>query len=140
MWLELYGDENIAMDLGYFVIETDDRFVISGRTNGPPAIELDFMILKIDHDGQMKWKQTYNRSSESEVRSFIQTADKGFALLGVSLPKDRTLTDETMWLLKTDSEGNIQWNRTYSQNLVEYTSMIQWRMVGSFLQVMMESY
>jgi hypothetical protein len=127
MWLELYGDENIAMDIGYYVIETEDGFVISGRTNGPPAIGMDFMIIKTDHDGQIKWKRTYNKTSEDEIRSFIQTGDKGFALLGVSLPNDGTLTsaDETMWLLKTDSEGVMQWNRTYSSNFVEYTSMIQ---------------
>ncbi|UCG02792.1 MAG: PQQ-like beta-propeller repeat protein, partial [Candidatus Heimdallarchaeota archaeon] len=125
IWLELYGEDNNAIDLGYFVIETDDGFVISGRTNGPPAIGSDFMIIKTDFDGQLKWKQTYNLSSEGEISSFIQTTDKGFALLGVSLPNNGTSIDENMWLLKTDSEGNAQWNRTYSQNFIEYTSMIQ---------------
>ncbi|MFX0173112.1 MAG: hypothetical protein ACFE9L_14460 [Candidatus Hodarchaeota archaeon] len=60
------------------------------------------------------------------MRSFIQTNDKGFALLGLSYPRENpNSTNKTMWLLKTDNEGNAQWNQTYGPNFIEYTGMIQ---------------
>ncbi|MFX0014477.1 MAG: hypothetical protein ACFFB2_09075 [Promethearchaeota archaeon] len=123
--INIYGDDNIAIDSGNIVIETENGWVIAGHTNAPPAVGMDFMLLKIDLEGKQMWKRTYNRSTEGEIRSFIRTADQGFALLGLSSPRTPIPTDETMWLLKTDNDGVVQWNRTYGQNFTEYTSMIQ---------------
>ncbi|MFX0173113.1 MAG: hypothetical protein ACFE9L_14465 [Candidatus Hodarchaeota archaeon] len=44
--VDYYGDNAIDMDLGYVAIETEDGFTIAGRTNSPPVIEMDFMLLK----------------------------------------------------------------------------------------------
>ncbi|MFW9905453.1 MAG: hypothetical protein ACFFFH_14020 [Candidatus Thorarchaeota archaeon] len=125
-WFKIYGDDNIAMDIGYFLVETDDGYVLAGRTNGPPAIGLDFMILHTDFEGRLKWRTVYNKSTEGEIRSFIKTSDNGFALLGISSTNDTKISsNEAMWLIKTDSEGEIEWNQTYDQNFTDFTSMIQ---------------
>ncbi|MFX0211394.1 MAG: hypothetical protein ACFFDT_35780 [Candidatus Hodarchaeota archaeon] len=125
-WFKFHGEDNIAMDIGYFMVETDDGYIIAGRTNGPPAIGLDFMILKIDFEGRLKWRNFYNKSTEGEVRSFIKTSDNGFALLGVTSGNETKISsNEAMWLIKTDSEGEIEWDQTYDQNFTDFTSMIQ---------------
>ncbi len=52
----------------------------------------------------------------SSAFDLVETEDGGFALLG------RTNTfgnDSTAWLLKTDSNGTLEWNRTYFESEID---------------------
>ena len=79
-----------------------------------------FELVKVDSAGQMQWNQNYPLSGSGESECAIQTSDGGYAETGYI--SDNTGANSTR-LLKTDSSGNIQWDRTYS-GLGAY-SMIQ---------------
>ena len=51
------------------------------------------------------------------------TSDGGFALIGVSNYDPLYGTQDTVWLIKTDSQGNAIWNQTLGSG--EPTSIIQ---------------
>ncbi len=61
-------------------------------------------------------QQKRESSNMEEANALIQTSDRGFALLGYAgtgpSPSKGT---KDMWLIKTDSSGIIQWNRTYGK-------------------------
>ena len=68
--------------------------------------------------GEIQWVKNYGGSGEDTAQSVIETADGGFAVLGYSNSTDGDLAGKTMavndfWLLKLDSEGDLQWSRTY---------------------------
>ena len=70
-----------------------------------------FELVKLDSSGQTQWNRTYTGPGNSGAESAIQTNDGGYAVAGwVNDAGNATSTR----LIKTDSSGNVQWDRTYS--------------------------
>lgn len=68
----------------------------------------------------LEWSRTYGGAGGDDAHCVIQTADGGYALAG------RTQSygaGDNFWLVKTDSSGNVQWNKTYGSG--QATSVIQ---------------
>ncbi len=68
--------------------------------------------------GEVQWVKSFGGSGEDTAQSVIQTADGGYAVLGYSNSTDGDLTGKTMtvndfWFLKLDSQGDLQWSKTY---------------------------
>ncbi len=57
------------------------------------------------------WAMTYGGVSADEARSVIQTSDGGYAIAGSTQSFGHGGWD--MWLVKTNPDGQIQWNQTY---------------------------
>jgi hypothetical protein len=53
------------------------------------------------------WSQTYGGDGMDACTSMVQTADGGFVLFGFAHS-----FGTYAWLVKTDADGNMQWNRT----------------------------
>jgi hypothetical protein len=74
----------------------DGSFVVAGVSNG-------VWLLKTDINGNVEWIRSY---SQGYGCSLIQLSDGGF-LISAYLPGDGLL-------IKTDSEGNKQWSKTFA--------------------------
>ena len=66
----------------------------------------------------IQFSKVYGGSQEDTFREVISTTDGGFAALGYSQSVDGDIADNTeqvnmYWLVKTNSEGNIQWSKTF---------------------------
>ncbi len=69
---------------------------------------------------QIQWEKTYGGIEGNVV---VQTVDGGYAILGrAGDPLQGGYTNLTDVLIKTDSEGNLLWNKTYS--IANYPSML----------------
>ena len=98
---------------------TDGGCAILGATetfNATQSVR-DFYLVKTYANGSMMWNRTYDRYGSGVTddlpSAFVQTADGGYALVGNTINGSYGET----WLVKTDSAGNPQWNRTYHGNL-----------------------
>jgi hypothetical protein len=58
-----------------------------------------------------KWNMTYGGEKDDGAYSVIQTSDGGFAAAGFTGSFGAGGTD--MWLVKTASDGRLQWSKTY---------------------------
>ena len=58
----------------------------------------------------IKWSRTFGSGEEDVCYSVIQSSDDGFVLVGHTKTFD---LNGDVWLIKTDSFGNMEWNRTY---------------------------
>lgn len=61
---------------------------------------------------------TFGGSNDDTATDIIKTSDGGFAVLGNTSSIDGDITDKTTiendyWFLKFDSQGNLEWNKTY---------------------------
>jgi len=87
-------------DMGYAVLG-------SSGYNGHRA----FAFLKTDSAGNIQWNKTYDIGVDNAASSFVLTSDGGYAIAGSA---DLSGTGQfDFCLVKTDSAGNIQWNKTY---------------------------
>jgi len=114
-----YG--NMEWDRGYgeygtstanSLVETSDGgYALAGDTNpfGPGGF--DFFLVKTDTYGNMEWSRTYGETGWDTAHSLVVTSDGGYALAGTM---NAYTTDNSDFLLvKTDANGNLEWNRTY---------------------------
>jgi len=106
-WNQTYGPSTIFhLSDGLKLIETFD---------GGYAIASGTRFVKIDKNGNMIWNQTYEGSEYEHIHSFIQTKDGGYALTGSLVEGDLFYGTTDCWFIKTDVNGNLEWNQTYGE-------------------------
>lgn len=115
-WMTTIGMSRGDNERAHAVIQADDEsFVLAGyTTSSQGAGGKDFFLVKISSNGQPIWKQTYGGTNDDSARSVVQTADKGFAIAGVSESFGPGYKD--FWIVKTDANGDEQWTRGYGDS------------------------
>jgi hypothetical protein len=112
-WNKTYG--GAQLDMAYWVHETmDGGYAIAGWTDSF-GVQTDFWLVKTDAAGNMEWNKTYGRQYYDMAYSAQQTSDEGYIMAGRTasfIPEVGALRDD-FWLVKTDANGNMEWNKTY---------------------------
>ena len=99
-------------DEAHSVVQTSDGgYALAGYTCFYGAGGSDFWLVKTDSAGKMQWNKTYGGAGYDEAHSVVQTRDGGYALAGGTSSFGAGGYD--FWLVKTDSAGNMQWNKPY---------------------------
>ncbi|MBL7916577.1 MAG: T9SS type A sorting domain-containing protein [Bacteroidia bacterium] len=99
----------------------------------------DFWILKIDSLGSIQWQNTIGGNNYEDPVSIFQTNDGGFMVGGRSgsdISGDKTenqIGSYDYWILKIDSNGNIEWQNTLGGSSSEYLSTIQQTTDGGYI-------
>jgi hypothetical protein len=118
LWERVYG--NGYQDAGYSLAKTSDGgFVIAGFVFMPNKSGWNLSVIKTDNNGLVQWNRTYGGALKDCGHSIIQTTDGGYAITGYTKSYSKNpggdfgVGKEDLWLLKLDSNGYEQWNRTY---------------------------
>jgi hypothetical protein len=91
----------------------------------------DFWLVKTDSAGNQQLNRTYGGNGTSEAHSVWQTSDGGYAIAGWTASSGAGFFD--IWLVKTDSAGNMQWNRTYGGSGFDYANSVQQTTDGGYI-------
>jgi len=111
-WNHTYGGPEA--DVATAMIHTSDGgYAITGKTHSFGAGDSDFWLIKVDSSGSMQWNRTYGQATAEVATSMIQTSDGGYALAGRTYSFGDRIYVPRCWLVKTDAEGNMEWERTY---------------------------
>jgi len=122
-WTKTFGG-NVGEN-AYSLIHTPyGGYVIAGYTSSYGAGGGDFWLIKVDSYGNVEWNKTYGGWHSDIAYSIVNTDDGGYALAGDTESYGMGYTDG--WLIKVDSTGNAQWNRTYGGR--------DWDMIRSLIQ------
>jgi hypothetical protein len=104
----------------------DGGFVVGG------IMDNYFTVVKTDSEGNIEWNKTYSSGAPiNYFQSIIQTQDGGYAIAGFGQYVDEGLG--WIWFVKTDSAGNMQWNRTISGPLADCPSSVFQLSDGSYV-------
>jgi hypothetical protein len=88
--------------------------VIAGRTSSygyGSASSFDAWLVKTDKDGNTQWNRAYGGTGFDEAYSLFRTSDGGYAMAGFT--DSYGVGSFDFWLVKTDVNGIVQWNKTY---------------------------
>ena len=93
------------------VIETADKcLVAAGYTNASGTN--DFWLCKVTQNGTIVWDKTYSGTKEDFAYAVVQTNDGGLAVVGDT--SSYGIGDQSIWLIKTDSNGNKLWDKVFT--------------------------
>ncbi|RKX68693.1 hypothetical protein DRP53_10215 [candidate division WOR-3 bacterium] len=110
---------------------SDGGYVIGGFTSSTPGEDYDILVIKTDDSGAMQWLRRYGGSETDLGYSILQTSDKGYVICGFTCSSGEG--DEDYYLVKTDSEGNIQWAKTYGGHLNDYALSVDQTSDGGYI-------
>ncbi|MCX7820475.1 MAG: hypothetical protein N2258_02235 [Brevinematales bacterium] len=109
-WQKTYG--GVKDDYLKCIQETSDgKYILVGTTRSFGVGNTDIWLLKVDNSGNIEFQNTYGGDSFDEVYSIQKTTDGGYILCGSTQSFGKGLGD--IWLLKINSNWNIEWQKTY---------------------------
>jgi hypothetical protein len=113
LWERTYG--GTGDDRAFYATTVADGYVVVGSSTSFKQDTAVAWVLKLDHDGNMLWNQTFFEGAGSEFR-YVLGLDDGFLLVGnVFLPSG----DTDGYVVRIDAEGNLRWNITLGGEKVD---------------------
>ncbi len=110
IWSQSYG--STGSERGFSIEPTiDDGYIIAGNTNSYGAGGYDIWLVKTDALGDTLWTKTFGGVIGDYGYCVKQTNDNGYIITGCTKSFGAGIRD--VWLIKTDSSGNEQWNQTF---------------------------
>jgi hypothetical protein len=105
-------------------LTSDGGAIVGGTVSTQTATTYtsSVLLLKLDSTGEAQFARTILPSgniSDLNVVGVQQTADGGYAFAGYYF--QNTVYNERAWLVKTDSTGNVQWDKIYGPD-VQYST------------------
>ncbi|MCK4231476.1 T9SS type A sorting domain-containing protein [candidate division WOR-3 bacterium] len=96
---------------------SDGGYVFTGRQHD------DLVILKTDEDGLTSWARIYGGSSTDRGFCIQETSEGGYVVVGETQSFGAGSSD--VWLVKTDSQGDTLWTKTFGGETGEQGDFVQ---------------
>lgn len=126
---------------------TDGGYILGGISDSDSTDDktedskgyMDYWIVKTDSLGNIQWQNTIGGNDNDILGSVIQTVDGGYLLVGYSRSGpsgDKTTLSngvEDYWIVKTDSQGSIQWQRSFGYGAQDLLYAVQQTAEGGYI-------
>ena len=131
-WDKTFGLRGTLLDEEYSVHQTaDGGYILAGNTFLYGAGGSDFWLAKTDADGNKEWDKTFGGIAQDEAAAVLQTVDGGYILAGFMI--SYILGPRDFWLVKTDADGNKQWDKTFGGTDLDTASSVQQTTDGGYI-------
>jgi hypothetical protein len=127
-----------TLDGGY-IFGGSSRSNISGDKSENSIGGYDFWMVKTDSLGNFLWQNTIGGVSDDRLISLQQTSDGGYILGGSSTSdisgdkSENCLGFDDYWIIKTDTVGNIIWQKTIGGSDYDILRSIEETADGGFI-------
>jgi hypothetical protein len=130
VWEKAIGgtESDYALDAD---VTLDEGFVLAGGTYSCGAGEADVYLVKTDGDGNEVWDANFGGPAVDVARSVRQTSDGDFIMAGNTASFGSGDTD--VYLVKTDSNGNELWSKTFNEREKDIGYCVQEVNDGGFI-------
>ncbi len=145
-WSKTYGGS--GLDILNSVIQTkDEGYILAGKTNSQDVDleglnskgDFDAWIMKVDKNGSIEWSRIYGGTRSDLILNIVETQDEGFLALGTTMSNDHDLSNSgnngltDAWVIKFNSDGYIEWSKTYGGSSNDYLQSIVTTVDGGYI-------
>ncbi|MFC1851904.1 hypothetical protein ACFL27_17060 [candidate division CSSED10-310 bacterium] len=113
------------------VLQTEDGGYIVCGSSGSYYTKVELFLLKTDQSGNEEWLKYYEKGVETYGKSIQHTSDGGYIICG--FVGDFFYSPSDILLLKTDSNGNEIWSRTYDEDDQDLSYSVQQTNDGGYI-------
>lgn len=146
LWDRRYGGSDYDQ-MTSVVAASDGGYLLGGWTFSDSSGDIseptrggeDFWIIKVDGSGNKLWDKRYGGNLIDQIWYMQQTSDGGFAIGGrttsdisgevTDFPRGET----DYWLVKTDNNGNVEWDKRFGGNLRDHFLALKQTSDGGFV-------
>jgi uncharacterized delta-60 repeat protein len=130
-WQKTYGGTDY--EAANSIQQTSDGgYIVAGYTDSFGSGGEDIWVLKLDADGTVAWQKTYGLGDEDWAYAIQQTSDGGYIMAGYTYHSTEP-ADANFWVLKLDSDGTVDWEKTYGGTEYEYAYAIRQTSDGGYI-------
>jgi hypothetical protein len=129
------GAKIIPNGEGFTVFAT----ILPGNNHAPsgcPA-KSNLWLYQIDANGDLVWNRCYGGNSDDDAIDMLKTSDNGFLLSALTLSNDGDVSYNpgtvSIWIIKTDSIGQLEWERCYGGSNWEWVYRIRETPDGGYI-------
>jgi hypothetical protein len=123
------------LDIGYVVKQAHDGgYIVAGESNSVDGDcsglhgSTDLWVVKLSPEGELEWQKMLGGSSLDWAFDVSITLDGGYAILGQIGWNDGDISEYfggfDIWLVKINSEGEIEWEKTFGGSGDDYIGAI----------------
>lgn len=109
----------------------DGNLVQAGSFYDSTLSQPDMLLIKLTENGDTLWTKTYGGNDTDGANMVFQTLDSGFVLVGATNSYGGGYSD--FYIVKTDKDGNFQWQKTYGNISDEVCYVGQVTLDGGFI-------
>jgi len=119
-WYNTYGGSGDDVSFSRNCFQTSDGgYILNGNTNSFGAGRHDLWLVKIDGTGTMEWNKTIGTTLNEVAWCMDMTSDGGYVIFAAQNYAGFSGTRDDAWLIKTDSEGNVEWSEVYAGSKID---------------------
>jgi len=98
------------------------------------------VILSAFSQPEIAWQKSLGGSENDRARSVNQTSDGGYIVAGITRSNDGDVADNivgarSIWVIKLDATGTIQWEKSYGGNDYDEANEIQQTSDGGYILI-----
>ncbi len=122
VWEKSFGGQ-LQDNVHCSIVNQDNQYLFLGDTESKGIGEKDAWLFQTDSLGELLWDKTIGGSAEDVLLDMVETQDGGYLLFGYTQSKG--YGKEDMWLVKTNTLGNVEWNKALGSVNVEKGQVIR---------------
>ncbi len=121
LWTHTYGGDRI--DEALAAIQTSDNgYLLAGWSTSFTGAYYDAWVVKTDSSGNTIWTNSYGGSRKEKIYSITESADNCYLFAGFT--SSFGAGNHDFWLVKTDTQGDTLWTRTYGGSEYDAASCV----------------